>query len=245
MVPCPGGAGGTWHTVGVSYAPTDDYRDARVEPEHRSAFSSILRWIVRLVVGAIVMSLLVVSLTAFRVWQVARVDDETHADAIVVLGAAQYDGTPSSVFEARLEQALKLFQRGVAPAIITVGGKQAGDAYTEARAGRAYLSKAGVPVNNLVAVETGTDTLESMQAVKNEMDTRGMRSAVLVSDPWHMLRTRSIARDLGINAWTAPTRQGPAVITRESQLHGIIRETGALIWYHVAHSPTDFFTAPQ
>ncbi len=77
--------------------------------------------------------------TALRVWQVARVTDTTPADAIVVLGAAQYDGTPSSVFEARLDQAHKLYEQGVAATIVTVGGKQEGDEYTEAASGRNYL----------------------------------------------------------------------------------------------------------
>lgn len=199
-----------------------------------------------MIVGAIVMATVIVGATAVRTWQVARIDDNTPADAIVVLGAAQYDGVPSSVFEARLEHAIKLFERGVAPMIITVGGKQVGDNYTEARAGKSYLAEAGVPVNNLIAVEYGSDTLESIEAVKSEMDTRGMQSAVLVSDPWHSLRTRTMARDQGIDAWTSPTRQGPAVFTRESQLHGITRETGALLWYQLTHSSADFqYTAAQ
>lgn len=230
----------------MSFSPTDEYWEPHPEAPRRSFFGGVLTWFVRLLVGAIVMATLVVGATAVRTWQVARIDDRTHADAIVVLGAAQYDGTPSSVFEARLEWAKMLFNEGVAPVIITVGGKQVGDNYTEARSGRSYLEKAGIPVNNLIAVEHGSDTLESIEAVKNEMDTRGLKSAVLVSDPWHSLRTRTMARDLGIDAWTAPTRQGPAVFTRESQLHGIIRETGALLWYQLTHSSADFqYTAAQ
>lgn len=91
------------------------------------------------------MAVVLVGGTAFRVWQVARIDDTRPADAIVVLGAAQYSGTPSSVFEARLEQAYKLYKRGVAPQIITVGGKQEGDEYTEAASGKMYLTDRGIP----------------------------------------------------------------------------------------------------
>ncbi|MCX4097575.1 YdcF family protein [Nocardia sp. alder85J] len=184
--------------------------------------------------------------TAGRVWQVARIIDEDHADAIVILGAAQYDGTPSSVFQARLDQGSELFAKGVAPLIITVGGKRVGDNYTEAAAGRAYLHDAGVPENRIVAVQTGSDTLQSIEAVAAEMKARDLSSAVLVSDPWHSLRTRTMARDAGLHVWTAPTRTGPAVYTRESQFHGIVRETGALLWYQLTHFSADFkYTAVQ
>lgn len=178
--------------------------------------------------------------TAFRVWQVARVDDYTKADAIVVLGAAQYAGTPSSVFEARLYQASRLYRAGVAPVVVTVGGKQQGDAFTEAASGKRYLIDAGVPGENIVAVETGSDTLHSIEAVAHALRERGLSSVALVSDPWHSLRTRTMARDVGLQAWTAPTRTGPAVYTRESQFHGIARETGALLWYQLTHFSADF-----
>ncbi|MFD4368216.1 YdcF family protein [Rhodococcus sp. NPDC058521] len=200
----------------------------------------------RLVVGTLLVGVVLVAGTALRVWQVARVDDKSAADAIVVLGAAQYSGTPSSVFEARLEQAYKLYEQGVAPRVVTVGGKQEGDEYTEAASGKNYLTERGVPADSITAVEVGSDTLRSVEAVSEEMSSRGLNTAVLVSDPWHSLRTRTMARDAGLDAWTAPTRQGPAVFTRESQLHGIARETGALIWYQLTHFSADFpYTAGQ
>ncbi len=199
-----------------------------------------MRWARRLVMGAIVMGAVLVGGTAFRVWQVARIDDYTKADAIVVLGAAQYSGTPSTVFEARLDQAYKLFKAGVAPKVITVGGKQDGDLYTEAASGKNYLEERGIPSDRILAVETGSDTLRSIEAVATAMSAREMSSAVLVSDPWHSLRTRTMARDAGLDAWTAPTRTGPAVYTRESQAHGIARETGALLWYQLTHFSSDF-----
>ncbi|QXU52203.1 YdcF family protein [Rhodococcus sp. LW-XY12] len=206
----------------------------------------IARWLRRLIIGVLLAAVLVVGGTALRVWQVARIDDRTPADAIVVLGAAQYSGTPSSVFEARLEQALKLYEAGVSPRIVTVGGKQEGDLFTEAAAGKNYLVSRGVPAESIVAVEEGSDTLLSVEAVSREMSELGLSSVVLVSDPWHSLRTRTMARDAGLDAWTAPTRQGPAVFTRESQLHGIARETGALIWYQITHFSADFpYTAQQ
>ncbi|WP_063040894.1 YdcF family protein [Nocardia pseudovaccinii] len=206
----------------------------------RSVGGGLVRWARRLVMGAIVMGAVLVGGTAFRVWQVARIDDYTKADAIVVLGAAQYSGTPSTVFEARLDQAYKLFKAGVAPKVITVGGKQDGDLYTEAASGKNYLEERGIPSDRILAVETGSDTLRSIEAVATAMSAREMSSAVLVSDPWHSLRTRTMARDAGLDAWTAPTRTGPAVYTRESQAHGIARETGALLWYQLTHFSSDF-----
>ncbi|WP_438804356.1 YdcF family protein [Nocardia noduli] len=208
--------------------------------------AGLRRWSVRLIVGVVVAGAVLVGGTAFRVWQVARIDDYTKADAIVVLGAAQYSGTPSSVFEARLDQAYELFELGVASKVITVGGKQEGDLYTEAASGKNYLQSRGVPADHILAVETGSDTLRSIEAVATAMAARDMSSAVLVSDPWHSLRTRTMARDAGLDAWTAPTRTGPAVYTRESQAHGIARETGALLWYQLTHFSADFsYTAGQ
>ncbi len=208
--------------------------------------AGLARWIRRTVAAAVLMSMVLVGGTAVRVWQVARIDDYTPADAIVVLGAAQYSGTPSSVFEARLDQAYDLFRAGVAPRVITVGGKQEGDLYTEAASGKIYLEGRGVPTEAILAVETGSDTLRSVEAVALAMKAREMSSAVLVSDPWHSLRTRTMARDAGLRAWTAPTRTGPAVYTRESQAHGIARETFALLWYQLTHFSADFpYTAGQ
>ena len=118
------------------------------------------------VVGAFALSvvLLVVS-TATAIWWTARQDSRPSSDAIVVLGSAQYNGVPSSIFEARLEHALALYENGVAPVVVTVGGKADGDMFTEAESGRAYLAEAGVSEDALLAVEQGVDTLESMRAV--------------------------------------------------------------------------------
>lgn len=237
--------GPTWQTWGVNSAA--QYTSQAREPGlSRGVGAGSVRWIRRSILGAVLMALVLVGGTAFRVWQVARIEDYTRADAIVVLGAAQYSGKPSTVFEARLDQAYKLFKIGVAPKVITVGGKQEGDLYTEAASGKNYLQSRGVPSDRILAVETGSDTLRSIEAVATAMRARDMNSAVLVSDPWHSLRTRTMARDEGLHAWTAPTRTGPAVYTRESQAHGIARETGALLWYQLTHFSADFkYTAGQ
>ncbi|MEJ2861670.1 YdcF family protein [Actinomycetospora flava] len=197
-------------------------------------------WAPRVVVGAVVVALLLVGGTAIRVWQLGRVDERQPVDMIVVLGAAQYDGRPSPVFRARLQHALELYEEGVAPRIITVGGAADGDAFTEAQAGEQWLVENGVPGQALLPVDEGRDTYESFEAVAAVAEQRGWTSAVLVSDPWHSLRSRTMADDVGLDATTSPTKRGPVVQTRETQLRYIVRETGALIYYHLTHGSSDF-----
>src|SRR6476661_8657115 len=146
------------------------------------------------VVGAAVLALLlVITSTALAIWWNARQDSRPRSDAIVVLGSAQYNGVPSSIFEARLEHAKKLYKSGVAPVIVTVGGKETGDQFTEAEAGRDYLANAGVPRDALLAVPEGVDTLESMRAVSSAFGEHGWHSAVLGPAPGHPIRPRRLA----------------------------------------------------
>ncbi len=200
-------------------------------------------WAFRLVVGAILVAAIIVGGTAFRVWQVARVDDRQQVDAVVVLGAAQYDGTPSSIFAARLRHAQALYEDEVAPRIVTTGGSRSGDSFTEAEAGRRYLIDRGVPAKDVVAVAEGSDTLNSLQAVAARAERDGWNSALVVSDPWHSLRARTMARDSGLAAWTSPTRSGPVVQTRETQARYILRETAALLFYRLTHASVDTETS--
>jgi uncharacterized SAM-binding protein YcdF (DUF218 family) len=197
------------------------------------------RWAVRALVGAVLVGLLVLGGTAFRIWQVARIDDRSSADAIVVLGAAQYNGEPSPIFEARLEHARRLYDDGVARRVITTGGNQAGDAYTEAETGARWLADNGVPRGSTIAVGKGSDTLGSLRAAAEVAEQSGIESVVIVSDPWHSLRARAMADDLGVDAWTSPTHSGPIVQTRETQLRYIWRETQALLYYRFVKGPAD------
>ena len=191
----------------------------------------------RIIAGVVLAVLVVVLGTATRVWAVARGDDRRVSDVIVVLGASQYDGRPSSVFEARLEHANVLYDEGVAPRVITVGGGQPGDRFTEAAAGRAYLQKRGV--KEVIAVGEGSDTLQSMKAVDRVMEAEGWTTAVLVTDPWHSLRARRMATDQGIDAVTSPTRSGPSVRTRGTQVRYIARETAGYLYYRIFGASND------
>jgi uncharacterized SAM-binding protein YcdF (DUF218 family) len=189
------------------------------------------RLVARVLGAAVSAALLLVASTALAIWWTARQDARPSSDAIVVLGSAQYNGVPSSIFEARLEHALRLWEDGVAPVVVTVGGKAAGDQFTEAEAGRDYLVDAGIPGDALLAVPEGADTLESVRAVGTAFAERGWSRAVLVTDPWHAMRAERMAEDAGITADSSPTRQGPAVQTRATQFRYILRETAAYLLY--------------
>lgn len=192
------------------------------------------RWTLRALLLIAAMLVLTPLVVAGRVWYAARQDSHPASDAIIVLGAAQYNGRPSPTLEWRLVHALKLYNKGVAPAIVTVGGKRPGDNYTEAVAGRRWLARHGVPERKLVAVSAGYDTLTSLEAVGRRYKQLKWHSGVIVTDPWHSLRSRTMAADNGIKAAVSPTRSGPSVQTRDTQFHYIVRETGGYLWYVTA-----------
>ncbi|MFD5246711.1 YdcF family protein [Amycolatopsis sp. NPDC058340] len=196
-------------------------------------------WVRRTLAGFLLIVVALIGGTAFRVWQVAREDVRDRADVIVVLGAAQYNGRPSEIFQARLAKAKTLYDQGVAKVIVTAGGKKADDNYTEAHAGAQWLRKRGVPVSATLPVGEGSDTLRSLRAVAEQVQQRGWKTAVLVSDPWHSFRARVMADDLGLDAWTSPTHRGPIVQARETQARYIVRETGALLYYRLTRFPAE------
>lgn len=190
----------------------------------------------RLSTALVLVVVVVVGVTASRVWWVARQDDARRSDAIVVLGASQFDGKPSTVFRARLLHAKTLFDAGVAPRVVVLGGKAPGDRTTEGEAGALFLSDRGVTT---VAVGKGRNTLESLRAVKELFADRRWGTAVLVTDPWHSLRSRRMAQDLGIDAVTSPTRAGPAVRSRSVEARYIARETAAYLYYRIFHRSSE------
>jgi vancomycin permeability regulator SanA len=200
---------------------------------------TLLRLAVRTVAAVVTLALVVLAVTAGRVWWTARQDDRRVSDVIVVLGAAQFDGRPSSVLTARLVHARDLWRADVARRVVTVGGNQEGDRFTEAAAGKRWLAANGVPARRVVAVPTGSDTLSSVSAVQRVMQQRGWSTAVIVTDPWHALRTGSMARDRGIEAALSPTRRGPAVRERSTQLRYIGRETLAYLYWKAFHRSAD------
>ena len=169
------------------------------------------------------------------VWRAAHHDDASdhpHADAIVVLGAAQYNGTPSPVFEGRLDQAYRLWEEKKADLIVTVGSNQPGDTTTEAESARTYLVGRGVPATAIVALPVGHTTFESLQAVEQTLKDRSLTSAFLVSDPWHNARIKAMAHDLGFTGYASATWTSAAT-SEESRGQGYIRETFAYLYYRL------------
>jgi uncharacterized SAM-binding protein YcdF (DUF218 family) len=198
-----------------------------------------LRWLGRAAIAFAAVVVIVIGVTAFRVWHVARQDHHPHSDAIVVLGASQFDGRPSAIFRARLDHAITLFRNGVASNVVTVGGSQPGDRFSEATAGRTYLVSHGLPSGNVIAVGVGNDTLASLRAASRVLGEHGWHKAVLVTDPWHALRAGRIARDTGIDAETSPTRTGPVVHGRGTEARYVGRETMAFLYYRLFHRSFD------
>jgi uncharacterized SAM-binding protein YcdF (DUF218 family) len=170
----------------------------------------------------------------FQIWRQGDTDEQRAADAIVVLGAAQYDGRPSPVFEARLEHAVALWHQGLAKAFVVTGGKLPGDRTTEAAVAREYAIANGVPPEVIFGEDQAHNTLTSLAAVAEEMRARDMDSAVLVSDPTHMLRALRIADDLGIDAYGSPTPTSPIQADPLRRAQAIAHELGALAVYFVS-----------
>lgn len=189
--------------------------------------------------GLLLVVALVIGGTAFRVWEVARADGRQPVDLVMVLGAAQYHGKPSAALRARLDQALELYQQHMTRNIVTVGGRQNGDDYTEAQAGRKWLVEQGVPPERITEVDVGDDTLGSARAVAGLARERHWDTALLVTDPWHSLRARTMVNDFGLKTWSSPTRSGPMVQTRNTQFEQIYRETGGLLYYRLTHAPAE------
>lgn len=172
---------------------------------------------------------------AIVVWRSAHHDDASQidrADAIVVLGAAQYDGEPSPVFAGRLDHAALLYDQGRGERVLVLGAGQPGDRSTEAEAGRDYLMDQGVPAEAIIAVPEGHTTFESLEAAVPVLRDGGMGSAFLVSDPWHNARVERMAEDLGIDGHASATWQSAAT-SQETRFEGYVRETFAYLYYRV------------
>jgi vancomycin permeability regulator SanA len=165
----------------------------------------------------------------YALWAVIGVVVEAHADerdptgAIVVLGAAQYDGAPSPVLQARLDHALELFEQGVAPEIVLTGSKQEADRFTEAYAGFTYLLDKGVPEEAMAVVTDGTSTYESMVATARVLADQGIDEVTLVSDGYHNRRLKGIAAEVGLDATVSPATTGLTVdrVAQESGAVGL------------------------
>lgn len=182
----------------------------------------------RLGLAVVVGTVVVAGVTTWRIWDQGARDEARSADAIVVLGAAQYNGRPSRIFEARLAHAVDLYEAGIAPILVVTGGKAEGDRTTEAAAAKAYALGRGVPEDAIRSEDHGRTTLESLQSVAALMRAEGLETAVFVSDRSHLLRVLRIATDEGIVAWGSPTATSPIDTSVAWQAEATLHELGAL-----------------
>lgn len=166
---------------------------------------------------------------AAHILQASRSDERPRSDAIVVMGAAQYNGRPSAVFQARLDHAEELYRDDVAPLIVVLGGKKAGDRFTEAQAGAAYLERR-LPADKVTGVKAGRTTLESLRLFKGLARDRSIHSIVIVSDPLHLARSKRMAEDLGFTTAASPAKIPESIEGRRS---GLVQEGLRFVYYEL------------
>ena len=175
----------------------------------------------RLIIIGVAIGVVYVGFTFIQVLVASGRDQRETVDAIVVLGAAQYDGAPSPVLAGRLDHAYELWLDGVAPLVVTTGSNQEGDRFTEGFAGFEYLRFEGIPEDELLVITDGSSTWEQLAATARQLRARDLDSVVMVSDPYHTLRLTQIASEVGLSA-TVSSTEGSA------SLRQLVRETAAV-----------------
>ena len=180
----------------------------------------------KVAVALVAAVVLYLAVTFVQVWLAARNDQARPAQAIVVFGTAQYNGVPSPVLAARLDHAIELYQRELAPVIVVTGGNQPGDEFTEATASANYLIQRGVPDQDVLREVSGTSSWQSLAAAANFLEDRQIGEVLLVSDPFHSLRIRAMAAELGLDGHSSPTKTSP--IRGMTEARYMARETVAV-----------------
>jgi uncharacterized SAM-binding protein YcdF (DUF218 family) len=189
----------------------------------------------RVLVGLLVLVLAYFAVSTTLVARWMGKDERPRVDAIVVLGAAQYDGRPSAIYQARLEHAVDLWSGGVAPLVVFTGGKEPGDRFTEGGSGARWALARGVPSAAVVTEEQSRTTYQNLAGAKRALERRdpdgGRRRIVIVSDPFHMFRAVRQAADLGMDAYPSPTRTSPLSASRLKLTELVLREDLAIAGY--------------
>jgi uncharacterized SAM-binding protein YcdF (DUF218 family) len=188
-----------------------------------------LRWLLRLVgIGAVLYGAI-----AVYVWWVSRLDERRPVDAIVVLGAAHYNGRPSEVLRARLDHAGALYAEALAPVVVVTGGMAEGDRVSEATVSQRYLVGRGLPDSAVVVLPVGRNSRESIASAAEWLQDRGLESILLVSDPFHMARLVAEARGRDLVPWVSPTRTSPISLRRREEIQRIASEAlkVPVVWF--------------
>jgi uncharacterized SAM-binding protein YcdF (DUF218 family) len=191
---------------------------------------SIIIWIVAIaLLGAAAVVGVRVNKVAGEIQQQSVIDEARSADAIIVLGAAEYRGKPSPVLEARLNHALYLYLKGLAPRVITTGGAGGDPVFTEGSVGRAYLSERGVPPEAIVVEREAESTAQSVAAVAEIMRRMNLKSAIVVSDGYHIFRVKKMLESSGLQVYGSP-RPSPVSGTWREQWLYYRQAFGYLLW---------------
>jgi len=181
----------------------------------------------RLIGVVLLLTLLYLAVTFVLVWRASRRDEARPAEAIVVFGAAQYNGRPSPVLRARLDHAADLYERDIAPVIVVTGGKRPGDRTNEAGASADYLRRQyGIDEEAILRETASENSWQQMASAANELRKQGKERVILVTDPFHAARVQAMAEELGLDSHVSPTRTSPIGGTRE--LRHLARETVAV-----------------
>jgi uncharacterized SAM-binding protein YcdF (DUF218 family) len=191
----------------------------------------MFKFIRRIISLALAIIVIVPTYALFVTWNSAKnPNPSTAADVIVVPGAAQLNGAPGDVLLARLVEAKRIKDKGLAPLVITVGAGAPGDRTNEAAAGKYWLIHHGISKKRVIAIPVGRDTLSQTKAYVDEMRTRTLRSVIIATDPYHCHRAITMAEDLGVTATCSPVQTGPNTLDN-SRLRYLIREAGAYLAY--------------
>lgn len=189
----------------------------------------VLRWILSIGIALTLMVLAGVGGIVGLVYFQARTDEARPVDAIIVMGAAQYNGRPSPVLEARLAHAYELYAEGLAPVIVVTGGKMPGDAYTEAEAGAMYLTERGVPESAIVLENEGRSTWGSLQGVPAVLPQESDIRVLVVSDGFHLFRSELMLRELGYDTYGSAAPNSPISPWTATEFGYALRETGGVL----------------
>jgi uncharacterized SAM-binding protein YcdF (DUF218 family) len=199
----------------------NDFSARRHSPRH---------WLLWSIAGLIAIVVIAVAVTCIKIVREASLEELHPADAIVVFGAAEYAGRPSPVYRARLDHAFDLFQKGIAPVVITTGGSAADPDYSEGGVGRDYLIRRGIPERNLIAETQSADSAQSAQRVAVILRANGMHTCMAVSDEYHVFRIKEMLENQGLKVYVAP-RPGSRPHTPLLRIIAVLRESlSYLLW---------------
>jgi uncharacterized SAM-binding protein YcdF (DUF218 family) len=190
----------------------------------------LFKWVFKFLTFLLVLLLAIPTFALARTWLTANDETIGKADAIVVMGAAQLDGRPGRVLEARLKEVVRIYEKDFASQVFTLGEGAPGDRFTEAGTSRAWLAQKGIPWKSITAIRIGRDTFTSIEALASNINKERYKSIIIVTDPYHCFRSITMARDFGFDASCSPVRTGIASLDKVGFRY-LLRETGAYLAY--------------